>query len=172
MIAELHATSATQRVLITEIGKDLDEVERLSTEIREIDQQLVPFVERLAPTLLELRGVSTVVAAGLIGHSGTINCRDASAFAMRAGVAPVPCSSGRSDVVRLNLLGDRQLNRCLHVMAIMQIRASGHAGQVYYERKRSEGKTHREAIRALKRQLATVVYHRMKSAASVVAHAT
>jgi hypothetical protein len=48
----------------------------------------------------------------------------------------------------------------------------GHAGQVYYERKRSEGKTHREAIRALKRQLATVVYHRMKSAASVVAHAT
>jgi transposase len=163
MVAELPATTATQSVLIREIGKDLDEVALLSAEIRDIDRQLAPFVERLAPELLELRGVSTVVAAGLIGHSGGSNCRDANAFAMRAGVAPVPCSSGRRETVRLNLHGDRQLNRCLHIMAIMQMRSAGHSGHVYYQRKRHEGKTHREAIRALKRQLATVVYHRLKS---------
>ena len=127
-----------------------------------IEKQLVPFVERPAPSLLELRGVSAVVAAGLIGHAGLLaNCRDASAFAMRAGVAPVACSSGRNQTVRVNTGGNRQLNRCLHIIALVQVRTATHAGRAYYERKRAEGKTYRQAMRSLKRQLATVVFYRL-----------
>ena len=40
-----------------------------------------------------------------------------------------------------------------------------HLGRVYYESTRTEGKTHRAALRALKRQLATVVFYRLKHAA-------
>jgi len=64
--------------------------------------------------------------------------------------------------VRVNTGGDRQLNRCLHIIAITQIRSQGHAGRAYYDRKRSEGKAHRTALRALKRQLATIVFLRLK----------
>ena len=124
-----------------------------------------PFVRRLAPELLAMRGVSTVVAAGLIGHTRDVrNLRDANAFAMRSATAPLCWSSGRHDAVRLNVGGNRQLNRLLHVVATMQIRNEGHPGRKYYDRKRSEGKSARAAVRSLKRQLATVVYYRLRVA--------
>lgn len=147
---------------LDEIEDGLSEIERLNLRIRAIEDKLRPFVERLASKVLELYGVSTVVAAGLLGHAGTLqNCRDANAFAMRAGVAPVPCSSGKSSAVRLNRGGNRQLNRLLHNIALTQLRSPEQSGRIYYDRKRIEGKSHRAAMRALKRQLATVVYYRL-----------
>lgn len=119
-------------------------------------------IGRLAPELLEMRGVSTVTAAGLIGHAGNMqNCRNADAFAMRAGTARVSCSSGKSSAVRINLGGNRKLNALLHSIAIHQIRAADHPSRVYYERKRGEGKTQRSALRALKRRLSVVGYYRL-----------
>ena len=111
-----------------------------------------------------------ISAAGLIGHIGsTLNYRNADAFASHAGTAPVQCSSGKYQSVRLNTGGNRQLNRCLHNIANSQMHATGHAGKVYYDRKRSEGKTHREAMRCLKRRLAAVVFRALKSASSPAA---
>ncbi len=157
--------SHTTDALVEELLDAIADVRRLNERIAKLERQLAPFVKRLASNLLSLRGVSTVVAAGIIGHGGNLrNCRDASAFAMRAGVAPVPCSSGRSQTVRLNTKGDRQLNRCLYVIALTQMRRQGHPGNLYYARKRAEGKTHRAAMRSLKRQLATVVFCRLKEA--------
>ncbi len=59
----------------------------------------------------------------------------------------------------------RQLNCLLHVIALVQVRTSARAGRLYYQRKRSEGKTHLAAFRALKRQLATVIYHCLQACA-------
>lgn len=107
-----------------------------------------------------------ISAAGLIGHAGAIaNYRDHGTFASHAGVAPVVCSSGQYQSVRVNSGGNRQLNRCLHNIANVQMRTEGHPGKLYYDRKRSEGKTHREAMRRLKRRLATVIFRLLKSAA-------
>jgi transposase len=164
LINPVKGTSYTADALVDEIEEAITDVERLNERIATIEKQLLPFVERLAPSLLELRGASAVVAAGLIGHAGLLaNCRDASAFAMRAGVAPVACSSGRNQTVRVNTGGNRQLNRCLHIIALVQVRTSQHAGRAYYQRKRAEGKTHRQAMRSLKRQLATVVFYRLSA---------
>ena len=59
--------------------------------------------------------------------------------------------------MRLNRGGNRQLNRALHTIALAQ--ATHHApARAYIERKRAEGKTWREAIRALKRQLVRTVF--------------
>jgi len=149
---------------LDEIEDGLSEIERLNLRVRAIEDKLRPFVERLASKLLEMYGVSTVVAAGLLGHAGTLrNCRNSDAFAMRAGVAPVPCSSGKSSAVRLNRGGNRQLNRLLHNVALTQLRCAEQPGRVYYDRKRAEGKSHRAALRALKRQLATVVFYRLRA---------
>lgn len=48
------------------------------------------------------------------------------------------------------LVGDRQLDYALHVIAITQITMVSSPGRVLYDRKRSEGKTKKEGLRALK----------------------
>lgn len=152
----------TETILLDELRETLTDIERFNKRIRELRRQLDPFVERLAANLLPMFGVSTIVAAGLVGHAGNLaRCRDASAFAMRAGAAPVPYRSGSSQSVRLNPGGNRQLNRCLHTIATTQLRDATHSGRAYYDRKRSEGMSHLAALRSLKRQLATVVYHKL-----------
>jgi transposase len=159
----LRGKSYSGDAMLDELDETLADLRRLDERIEEVERRLRPFTTSLAPELLELRGASHVVAAGLIGHAGNLhNCRNAAAFAMRAGVAPVDCTSGRSQHVRINTGGHRQLNRCLHQMAIVQLRFCDHAGRKYYDRKRSEGKTHKSALRSLKRQLATVVFFRLR----------
>jgi transposase len=49
----------------------------------------------------------------------------------------------------------------MHMAAICQIRQKGSEGRRYYERKVAEGKTKREAIRALKRQVSNAVYRQL-----------
>ncbi len=128
---------------------------------RELEALIRPLAEPYRE-LAALTGVSHVAVAGLVGHAGDLgNLRSADAFAMRSGTAPVPCSSGRNQRMRLNHRGDRQLNRLLYVIAMVQIRFAAHPGRVYYQRKLQEGKTPRVALRALKRRLATVVYYRL-----------
>jgi transposase len=159
----LAGTNPAIDALVDEIADACEDIERCTKRVRGIEQLLRPFVKRIAPELLELKGISTVGAAGLIGHAGNLrNCRNASAFAMRSGTAPIPCSSGRREALRVNCGGDRQLNRILHVIALTQVRDANHVGRVYYDRKRREGKTHATAFRSLKRQLATVVFYRLQ----------
>jgi transposase len=159
----LRGRNHTTNVLVDDVEDAIADIRRFNERIANAEKWLRPFVERLCPELLTMRGISVVVAAGLLGHAGNLKtCRNAGAFAMRAGTAPVSCSSGRSQAVRLNVGGDRQLNRCLHVAALSQLREKTHAGRIYYDRKRTEGKTHRAALRALKRQLTTVVHYRLQ----------
>ncbi len=157
--------------LVDDIQYGIEECRRINRRIKNIEGTLRPLMSRLAPELMAMRGVSIVVAAGLIGHAGNMrNCRNADAFAMRAGTAPVTYSSGRNTSVRVNIGGDRQLNRLLHTMALVQIRSAGHAGQMYYERKRLEGKTHRAALRSLNRQLSVISYYRLLAATARLNH--
>jgi hypothetical protein len=62
---------------------------------------------------------------------------------MLSGTAPVPVSSGRTDRHRLNRLGDRQLNRAIHIIAVNRMRCHPPT-QAYVQRRRAEGKTDRE----------------------------
>jgi transposase len=52
------------------------------------------------------------------------------------------------------------LNYALHVMAITQIRHDT-PGRAYYQRKRAAGKSHKEALRCVKRRLSDVVYRQL-----------
>jgi transposase len=152
--------------VLDEVEESAEAVEQLGRRIRILETIIKALVQPIASELLELHGVSGVVAAGLIGHAGDVrNLRDASAFATKAGAAPVECSSGKRETVRVNLGGDRQLNRLLHIVAMSQVRKCGHPGRLYYDRKRSEGKTHLAAMRCLKRTLATVIFYRLRDVA-------
>ena len=63
---------------------------------------------------------------------------------------------------RLDRGGNRQLNAALYRMAITQARYYAPARD-YLERKRSEGKSRREALRCLKRLLVRIVFNTLKA---------
>jgi transposase len=81
---------------------------------------------------------------------------------LELGVAPLEASSGKQRRHRLDRGGNRQLNCALHRIAVTQGRTYAPA-RAYLERKQSEGKSRREALRCLKRQLARAVYTTLKT---------
>jgi transposase len=132
-------------------------IDRLTGELR---QQ----VARLAPNLLSLPGCGPLTAAKLLAETaGVGRFRSEACFAMHAGVAPIPVSSGRTDRHRLCRGGNRQLNAALHRIAITQLRLMG-PGQTYYRRRRAQGDSTGDAVRALKRRIARAVYQQLKLA--------
>ena len=88
--------------------------------------------------LLELPGVGILTAARLVAEAGDVKrFRSPAAFAMLAGVAPIPASSGEVRRMRLNRGGNRRLNRALYTIALSQ--AWHHEpAKAYIARKRLE----------------------------------
>ena len=82
-------------------------------------------------------------------------------FAAYNGTAPIEVSSGNRKIHRLSLRGNRRLNHAIHMAAITQIRHQHSDGRAYYEKKLAEGKTHKEALRALKRKISDAIYARL-----------
>jgi len=109
--------------------------------------------------LLGLPGAGPITVARLIAEVGDVRrLRSADAFASLAGVAPIPASSGQIQRMRLNRGGNRQLNRALYVIAVTQSRFHPPAKAYVARRTEVDGKTWREAIRALKRLLVRPVF--------------
>jgi transposase len=135
----------------------------LTRTILALDRELQQRTAALAPTLLELPGCGPLSAAKLLSEIGPISrFRSDAQLARHAGVAPLDASSGKHQRHRLDRGGNRQLNCALHRIAITQGRVHQPA-RAYLERKQSEGKSRREAIRCLKRQLARTVYTTLKA---------
>jgi transposase len=136
---------------------------RLRIEIADLTARITERVS--GHPLLALHGAGVLVTAKLIGESGDMaRFRSADAFAALAGVAPIPASSGQTQHLRLNRGGNRQLNRALYTIALIQ--AVHHPpARAYLARKRAEGKTGRDAIRALKRQLVRTVFRLLREGA-------
>jgi transposase len=135
----------------------------LNRAIAELDQELEQRTKQTAPALLEIPGCAAVTAAKLLAEIGPINRFKSDAqLARHAGVAPLEASSGRSQRHRLDRAGNRQLNAALYRIAITQARYHP-AARDYLERKRTEGKSRREALRCLKRLLARVVFQTLKT---------
>ena len=94
---------------------------------------------------------STVTAVPTAGHYAAYN-----------GTAPVEFSSSGRTVHRLSRRGNRTLNHALHIAAVTQTRHAHSEGRAYYDRKLAEGKTPREARRALKRQISDRVFKQLR----------
>jgi transposase len=102
-----------------------------------------------------------IVAANVLtswSHPG--RCRDDAAFAMLAGVAPIPASSGKTVRDRLNRSGDRQLNRPLQTVALCRLQRDLHTRA---EPRRAEGKTDCSIKCCLKRYIVRELNRRLES---------
>jgi len=172
-LASKRALAAARRLALGARARDtvrcrlaLAAVRRLraiAAELAVLEGEIGALIELAAPAnLLAVPGVGPLVAAKLLGETrGVGRFASAAAFAAHAGVAPVPASSGTTRRHRLNRGGNRQLNRALFTIAMVQARWDPRACE-YLERKRGEGKSPAEARRCLKRHLASVVYRAMR----------
>jgi transposase len=143
------------------VGELLADIRQLTVRERALERELATRVADRAPQLLELSGCGTLTAAKIVGEvANPTRFRSEACFAMHAGVAPIPASSGNTNRHRLARGGNRQLNTALHRMAVTQIRLNGD-GRTYYDKRRAGGDTKMEALRALKRRLARVVFTKL-----------
>ena len=97
---------------------------RCATKPTDNKNTISELVAKTAPALLELCGVGPIIAATVIcawGQPGRI--RNDAAFAMLAGTAPIPASSGVTNKHRLNRFGDRKLNSAIHIVAVTRLRS-------------------------------------------------
>ncbi len=128
-------------------------------EQRAYKRELSRLIGSLDPTLLDEPGVGPISAAKLLACDPK-RLKSEAAFARCNGTAPKPASSGQKIRHRLSRGGDRQANNALHTIA--RIRARHHEQtRAYLDRRTSEGKTSREAMRALKRHLSRNLYKRL-----------
>jgi len=112
--------------------------------------------------LTQIYGVGLILAGTLAGILGP-GCRfrtDAE-LAAYAGTAPLETSSAGLVRHRLNRGGNRRLNALIHMVALTQLRCWTPA-RLYVERRLAEGKTKREAMRALKRFLVRAIWNAWK----------
>ena len=148
-------------------GEFLADLRRIDAQLRQTRKKLATAVGASGTTLTEVFGAGPVIAATVIG-----DVRDISRFASRDrfaaynGTAPAGVSSGNRVIYRLSLRGNRRLNHAIHMAAITQIRYRHSRGRAYYDKKRAEGKTGKEALRALKRQISDAIYKRLKADAA------
>lgn len=145
-----------------DIARDLiGEIRVFDERLKASNKQVAEAVAASGTTVTNIVGVGPICAAIIVGHTGNIDrFATKNHFATYNATAPIEASSGNHVRHRLNLRGNRQLNYALYQAAITQISRETE-GRVYYDRKRAEGKSSKEAIRCLKRQISDAVYRHL-----------
>ena len=150
-----------------ELAAEFPGLRRLDTQIRDTRNKLAAAVQASGTTLTEIFGIGPVIAAAILGTVGDPSrFGDRDRFASCNGTAPIEVSSGGRKIHRLSLRGNRRLNHAIHMAAVTQIRHAHSPGRAYFDRKIAEGKTGKEALRALKRQLSDAIYARLQADAA------
>lgn len=137
----------------------LDErIARLNADIEQVSMSAVP-----AQLLKSIPGFGKTGVAELIGEIGTFDrFATESALAVYMGMAPLDHSSGLRMKGRkpkcVNSRCQLALMTCIarHIHCIPQ-------SKTHYDRKREQGKSHSQAIRALGRHLVRVIWQMMKT---------
>ena len=145
-----HARVAKQRIRT---------LRQLDRQTKELTTQIEALVKESGTRLRDIYGVGVLVAAAILAEVGNPGRYPTKAkFAMANGTAPLEASSGRVVRHRLNRGGNRQINRAIHTVALTQIARRDSEGRCYYHKLITRGKTHREAIRALKRRISDRIW--------------
>ena len=142
----------------------IEDLRRIDAQQRDARRKLDAAVRASGSSLTALYGVGPVVAATVIGEVREVSrFPDRDHFAAYNGTAPIEVSSGNRKVYRLSRRGNRRINHAIHMAAVTQVRHRHSQGRAYYDKKLAEGKTPKEALRALKRQVSDAIFTRLRA---------
>jgi transposase len=141
----------------------IEDLRRIDAQLGETRKKLDTAARASGTSLTGLFGVGPVIAATIIGEVRDVSrFKNRDRFAAYNGTAPIEVSSGQRKVNRLSRRGNRRLNHAIHMAAVTQVRQKHSEGRAYYDKKLAEGKTRKEALRALKRQVSDAVFTRLQ----------
>lgn len=130
-------------------------------QIASVDDLIAEHLDQhpLAPIVTSLPGMGTLLTAELLVHTaGMTEYPTAAKLAAHAGLAPISRDSGTTSG---NHRGPRRFHRKLrHIlwMAAFTALRECPTSRAYYEKKRAEGKPHRQAMLALARRRVDVLW--------------
>jgi transposase len=162
LLARIRPGSEVAAVRLHIARDHLADIRALDARLKYIAGQIAALVAQSGTTLTSLYGIGPLIAGRILAEVGDIaRFATKDKFASYNGTAPIDVSSGDQVRHRLSRAGNRRINHALHMMAVTQIRYPGTDGRRYYERKRKEGKTPKEALRCLKRRLSDAVWRQL-----------
>jgi transposase len=142
----------------------VEDLRRIDGQLRETKKKLDTAVRASGTSLTGLFGAGPVTAAVIIGEVRDVSrFKNSDRFAAYDGTAPIEVSSGGRKVYRLSRRGNRRVNHAIHMIAVTQVRQKHSEGRAYFDKKLAEGKTRKEALRALKRQVSDAVFARLRT---------
>ena len=156
----LARAEQTMRVRIAR--DELRRLRELTQAIKALEAEIAQLVGQVAPQLLTEPGFGALTAAKLVGEiAGAGRFASDAKLARSAGLAPIPVSSGRTDrtvsIAAETARSTPRSPRRGHTRPLPQETIE------FIARKQSEGKTHREAIRCLKRHLARRIWQLLRA---------
>lgn len=158
--ASRMASKAIDDDLISQVT--LKVIRALEDALATLKREIEKTVRKVAPELLEIRGVGPIVASVVLAEAGRITrFADRDHFVAFAGCAPIRWESGAHQTVRVNPGGNRRLNWAAHIIAISRLRIDTNT-KAYRDRKLAEGKTQRQVIRLLKTYACRELYKNLK----------
>ena len=162
VLVRLRPDDEVGRIRLQLARDHLADITAPDAKMKAAGAQIAAAVAATGTTLTSLFGTGPVIAGRLLAETADV-ARFAAKdnYASYNGTAPIDASSGEQARHRLSRAGNRRINHALHMMAVTQIRYPGTEGRRYYERKRTEGKTPKEALRRLKRRLSDVAYRQL-----------
>jgi len=148
------------------VQSTIKQVQRNLEEVAQLEGQLTSFLEFFDCPLLSMTGIDTISAAQILSCIGDIRKFSTPAkLARYAGIAPVTYASGKTDLQFANQRGNRELNSLFFNLAVRLTMTAGPKRKImnsfcydYYNRKRAEGKTKRQALKCVQRRLVTIVW--------------
>jgi transposase len=140
---------------------------RVDALLRETKKKRAVAVRASGTSMTEVFSVGPVIAATVTGDVRDVSqFRGRNHFAASNGTAPIEVSCGNRIVHRLSMRGNRRLNHAIHMAAVTQVRYQHSHGRTYYDKKTAEGKTGKEALRALNRQISDATCQGLKAGAA------
>jgi transposase len=154
-----HDPATRYRVLVAR--ELVDDITRLDGSLKASKKRIASAVTASATSLTDIVGIGPIGAATIIGYTGDITRFPTRGhYATYNATAPIEASSGGHTRHRLNPRGNRTLNHAIHIAAVTQLRHDT-PGRIYYDKKIAEGKTPKEATRALKRRISDAIYKQL-----------
>lgn len=149
LLRKVRPTTAVGKVRKAHAAELVADLATIYARSKAADKELKVLVKATGTILLHLHGIGPSGAARLLAEVADITrFPDRNHFASWNGTAPIDASSGDHTRHRLSRKGNRQINRVLHIMAVVQLR-NATEGRAYYDRKKAAGKTSMEAMRCL-----------------------
>lgn len=156
-----HTVLPGQQLAAAMVARLAEEVMALDTEIADVESMIEERFRRHrhAEIILSMPGFGVILGAELLAAAGDVSLYDSpDRLAGVAGLAPVPRDSGRiSGNLKRPRRYDRRLLRACYLAAQIAAR-SDPASRTYYDRKRRECKTHRQAVLSLARRRINVLW--------------